>query len=150
GSEGRVWVLGNERPAVLAVGGGAVETDEIRQALRERALTVHVAIDAADAWARVADSDRPLARDEQSFRALHARRTPLYAQAADAVAGDVEGVVLAAAGIVVEEGLLSRLDELVPGDGGEGIGDASALGLPPPPLEGPGPALGRGEEGRAP
>src|SRR5262249_8299081 len=149
GSEGRVWVLGNERPAVLAVGGGAVETDEIRQALRERALTVHVAIDAADAWARVADSDRPLARDEQSFRALHARRTPLYAQAADAVAGDVDGVVLAAAGIVVEEGLLSRLDELVTGDEVEVIGDAIALGLHRPPLKGPVHALRGGEEGKS-
>jgi shikimate kinase/3-dehydroquinate synthase len=148
-SETTVALLRNERPAVLALGGGAVETDEIRQALRRHALTVHVAVEAGDAWARVADSDRPLARDEQSFRALHARRTPLYAQAADAVAGDVDGVVLAAAGIVVEDGLLARLDELVQGDEIEAICDPIALGLHRPPLNGAVHALRGGEEGKS-
>ena len=80
--------LREDRPAVLALGGGAVETEEIRQALRRYALTVHVAVDAADAWARVADSDRPLARDEESFRALHARRQSLYAASAASAYND--------------------------------------------------------------
>jgi 3-dehydroquinate synthetase/shikimate kinase len=141
--------LRNDRPAVLALGGGAVETKEIREALGRYALTVHVAVDAADAWARVADSDRPLARDEESFRALHARRQPLYAQAADAAAGDVDGIVLAAAGIVVEEGLLARIDELVGGDEVEVIADAIALGLHRPPLNAPMHALRGGEEAKS-
>jgi shikimate kinase / 3-dehydroquinate synthase len=141
--------LRDNRPAVLALGGGAVETKEILEALRRYALTVHVAVDAADAWARVADSDRPLARDEESFRALHARRQPLYAQAADAAAGDVDGIVLAAAGIVVEEGLLARLDEVVTGDEVEVIADAIALGLHRPPLKAPMHALRGGEEAKS-
>ena len=148
-SEATVATLRNERPTVLALGGGAVETDEIREALREHALTVHVAVDAGDAWARVSDSDRPLARDEERFRALHARRQPLYAQAADAVAGDVDGVVLAAAGIVVEDGLLARLDELVPRGEVEVIADAIVLGLHRPPLEGAVYALRGGEEAKS-
>ena len=141
--------LRDDRPAVLALGGGAVETEEIRRALRQYALTVHVAVDAADAWARVADSDRPLARDEESFRALHARRLPLYAQAAEAVAGDVDGIVLAAAGILVEEGLLARLDELVTGDEVEVIADAIVLGLHRQPLNAPIHALRGREEAKS-
>jgi shikimate kinase/3-dehydroquinate synthase len=141
--------LREDRPAVLALGGGAVETEEIRQALRRYALTVHVAVDAADAWARVADSDRPLARDEESFRALHARRQPLYAEAADAAAGDVDGIVLAAAGILVEANLLARLDELVTGDEVEVIADAIVLGLHRPPLNAPLHALRGREEAKS-
>jgi shikimate kinase/3-dehydroquinate synthase len=148
-SETTVSVLRNDRPAVLALGGGAVETEDIRQALRRHALTVHVAVDAADAWARVADSDRPLARDEESFRALYARRQPLYAQAADAAAGNVDGIVLAAAGIVVEDGLLARLDEVVTGDEVEVIADAIVLGLHRPPLNAPMHALRGGEEAKS-
>ncbi|HSC49980.1 MAG TPA: bifunctional shikimate kinase/3-dehydroquinate synthase [Gaiellaceae bacterium] len=148
-SQATVSVLRNARPAVLALGGGAVETDEIRQALRRFALTVHVAVDAADAWARVADSDRPLARDEARFLALHARRQPLYAEAADAIVRDVDGIVLAAAGILVEEGLLARLDELVPGDDVEVIADAIVLGLHRPALNAPVHALRGGEEAKS-
>jgi shikimate kinase/3-dehydroquinate synthase len=148
-SQTTVSVLRNERPAVLALGGGAVETDEIRQALRRQALTVHVAVDAAEAWARVADSDRPLARDEASFLALHARRQPLYAEAADAIVRDVDGIVLAAAGIVVQDGLLARLDDLVGGDEVEVIADAVVLGLHRPPLNAPVHALRGGEEAKS-
>ena len=148
-SETTVAVLRNERPAVLALGGGAVETEEVRRALRRYALTVHVAVDAADAWARVADSDRPLARDEGSFLALHARRQPLYAQAADAIVRDVDGIVLAAAGILVEEGLLARLDELVGNEEVEVIADAIVLGLHRPALNAPMHALRGREEAKS-
>ena len=148
-SDTTVSALRNERPAVLALGGGAVETEEIRQALRRYALTVHVAVDAADAWARVADSDRPLARDEASFLALHARRQPLYAEAADAIVRDVDGIVLAAAGILVEEGLLARIEELVIGDEVEVIADAIVLGLHRPSLNAPMHALRGGEEAKS-
>jgi shikimate kinase/3-dehydroquinate synthase len=148
-SQTTVSVLRNERPAVLALGGGAVETDEIRQALRRNALTVHVAVDAAEAWARVADSDRPLARDEASFLALHARRQPLYAEAADEIVRDVDGIVLASAGIVVQDGLLTRLDDLVGGDEVEVIADAIVLGLHRPPLNAPVHALRGGEEAKS-
>jgi shikimate kinase/3-dehydroquinate synthase len=141
--------LRHDRPAVLALGGGAVETDPIRAALREHALTVLVDVDPATAWTRVAGSNRPLARDEEGFRALFERRQPLYADVADAVAGDVDAVVLAAAGIAVEEGLLARLDELVPPGEVEVIADAVVLGLHKQPLEGAVNALRGGEEGKS-
>jgi shikimate kinase / 3-dehydroquinate synthase len=104
-------------PAVIALGGGAVGTDQIRSALRERAVTILVEIDAEEAWRRVGGSDRPLAQDEAAFRTLYEERQPLYEDAADAHARDVEGAVLAAGGVHVEVGALEQLGELVPGVG---------------------------------
>ncbi len=103
-------------PAVIALGGGAVGTDQIRSALRERAMTILVEIDAEEAWRRVRGSDRPLAQDEAAFRTLYDERQPLYDDAADAHTRDVEGAVLAAGGVHVEVGALEHLGELVPGD----------------------------------
>jgi shikimate kinase/3-dehydroquinate synthase len=102
---------------VLSLGGGAVESERTRRALRDRAFTVLVDVDVDDAWERVKRSDRPLARDRDQFRALYERREPIYAGVADAVASDADGVVLEAAGVVVEAGALARLGQLVPGDG---------------------------------
>ena len=104
-------------PAVIALGGGAVKTPEVRSTLRERALTVLVDVDVDVAWSRAKDTDRPLAQDEQLFRRLYDERRPLYSDVADAVADDADGVVLAAGGIRYELGGLERLGELVPGDG---------------------------------
>src|SRR5205823_10359408 len=81
-AEATIAALHNERPAVLALGGGAVETPKIRRALKEHALTVHVEVDPDTAWGRTSGSNRPLARDERSFRALHERRQPLYQEVA--------------------------------------------------------------------
>jgi shikimate kinase/3-dehydroquinate synthase len=147
-AEAALETLRNERPAVVALGGGAVETDAIRRALRETALTVHIDVDPSTAWTRVGGGDRPLAQDEASFRGLHERRSPLYAKAADAVARDVDGIVLAAAGIGAEEGLLARLPELVEGEL-EVLADATVLGLYGAPLEGPVHALRGGEEAKS-
>jgi len=112
-----VSALRDPQPAVLALGGGAVTQKPVRAALRERALTVLLDVDAETAWARVERSDRPLARDRAAFLALHDQRAPLYREVADAVAADVDDVVLAAAGVHVEVGALQRLATLVPGDG---------------------------------
>jgi shikimate kinase / 3-dehydroquinate synthase len=141
--------LRHERPAVLALGGGAVETPSIRRALRDHALTVLVDVDPAVAWTRAGGQDRPLAQDEGRFHELFARRQPLYAEAADAVAGDVDGIVLAAGGIEVGSGLLARLPELVPEGELEVIADATVLGLHRPPLEAPVHALRGGEEAKS-
>ena len=73
-------------PAVIALGGGAVKTPEVRGALVEHALTVLVEIEVDTAWERVRGSDRPLAQDEAEFRKLYEERRPLYRRAADAVA----------------------------------------------------------------
>jgi shikimate kinase/3-dehydroquinate synthase len=148
-AEATLSALCNERPAVLALGGGAVETPSIRRALKENALTVLVDVDAQTAWTRIGGSARPLARDEESFHALFGRRRPLYAETADAIAVDVDGIVLEAAGIVVEEGSLGRLPELVPDGEVEVVADATVLGLHRPSLEAPVHALRGGEEAKS-
>jgi shikimate kinase / 3-dehydroquinate synthase len=109
--------LRRRRPAVVALGGGAVTSRQIRQALAEHALTVLLEVEPDVAWERVRRSQRPLARDPERFRALHEERAVLYEEVADARATDADGVVLAAAGVQVEGGALERLGELVPGSG---------------------------------
>jgi shikimate kinase / 3-dehydroquinate synthase len=116
--------------AVIALGGGAIKTPTVRTALRERALTVLVDVEVDAAWRRVKGGDRPLAADERQFRALYEERRPLYREVADAVASDVDGIVLAAAGIHHELGALDRLGELVPGDGPVAlVADATVMGI---------------------
>ena len=147
--EATLQALLNERPAVLALGGGAVETPAIRKTLKERALTVLVEVDPETAWTRVGGGARPLAKDEAAFHALFGRRKPIYLEAADAVARDTDDIVLAAAGILVERGSLGRMQELVPAGEVEVIADAVALGLHRPPLEGPVHALRGGEDAKS-
>ena len=108
--------LGATTPAVIALGGGAVGTDQIRKALRDRALTVLVEIDAEEAWRRVA-GERPLAQDEAAFRTLYDQRQPLYDDAADARTADLEGAVLAAGGVHVEPGRAGAARRARPGRG---------------------------------
>ncbi len=117
-------------PSVVSLGGGAVKTAEVRAALAEHALTVLVEIDVDAAWERVRGSDRPLAQDEGDFRRLYEERQPLYREAADAVANDADGVILAAAGIRHELGALERLGELVPGTGPVAlVTDSTVMGI---------------------
>jgi shikimate kinase/3-dehydroquinate synthase len=105
-----------EEAVILALGGGAVESPRVRDAL-EDTLTIWLDVDVDTCWERVRASDRPLAQDEAEFRRLYAERRSLYAEVADVVARDVDDVALAAAGAVVERAALQRLGELVPGDG---------------------------------
>ena len=96
------------------------------------AFTVLLDADVDTAWERVRGTDRPLAQDEAVFRHLYDERLPLYRNVADAVvkSGDVDGVILAAAGVHHEPQSLDRLGELVPGDGPVAIvGDETVLGL---------------------
>jgi shikimate kinase/3-dehydroquinate synthase len=88
--------------AVVALGGGAVLSPLSRERLRTRAFTVHLDVDVATAWERVRGSDRPLAQREDEFRRLYESRQGAYAEAADAVATDEEGVLLAALRVAVE------------------------------------------------
>ncbi|MDX6504115.1 MAG: shikimate kinase / 3-dehydroquinate synthase, partial [Gaiellaceae bacterium] len=104
-------------PSVVALGGGAVTSTEVRDTLVERAFTLLLDVDVETCWRRVVGSDRPLAQDETRFRALYEERRELYDAAADARARSVEDALLAAAGIQVEAGALERLGELVPGTG---------------------------------
>jgi 3-dehydroquinate synthetase len=123
-------LLRRAKPAVVALGGGAVTSAGIRKALREHALTVHVEVDAGVAWKRVGGGDRPLAQDETSFRALYDEREPLYRGVADATARDADDVVLAAAGIRIGHGLLELLGDHVPGEGALAlVADAHVAGI---------------------
>jgi shikimate kinase / 3-dehydroquinate synthase len=99
-------------PAVVAVGGGAVENDRSRRRLRD-AFVVLVDVDWETAWERTRGSDRPLAQDESEFRRRFELRQPLYDEVADARAHDANGVILAAAGVTVETGVLERLAAFV-------------------------------------
>jgi shikimate kinase/3-dehydroquinate synthase len=110
--------LESREPAVLDLGGGAVKSPSVREGLAKGAFTIYLDVDADTAWKRVAGTDRPLAQNEDQFRSLHAERQQLYRDSADAVvaSGDVEGALLAAAGVHHEAGALARLGELVPGE----------------------------------
>ena len=68
--EETVRALGLDTPHVLALGGGAVMSDPVREALRKRAVAILLEVDVATAWERARESLRPLARDEPHFRRL--------------------------------------------------------------------------------
>jgi shikimate kinase len=72
-----------QEPGVLALGGGAVESARTRDLLRRTADVVWLRASPAVAWARVKDSDRPLATDEARFARRLAAREPNYREAAD-------------------------------------------------------------------
>jgi shikimate kinase/3-dehydroquinate synthase len=73
----------------IALGGGSVLSPRVREALA-RHIVVWLQIDAAQAWQRIAGTDRPLARSEADVARLLEVRLPLYEKLADAVlpAGD--------------------------------------------------------------
>jgi shikimate kinase / 3-dehydroquinate synthase len=117
-------------PAVIAFGGGAVQTPSIRNELRERAFTVLLEVDAKTAWERSAGSARPLAQDESEFNALYERRREQYDEVADGHAHDLDDVVLAAGGVRVHPGAIELLDALTPGDGAVAlVSDAHVAGI---------------------
>jgi shikimate kinase/3-dehydroquinate synthase len=92
-------LLAEARPgSVLALGGGSVLSEQVREALRAH-LVVLLEIDAESAWERVRGKgiERPLARERERFRALHEARAPLYEELADAILpAVVRGVALRA------------------------------------------------------
>jgi shikimate kinase/3-dehydroquinate synthase len=103
--------------AVVELGGGALGSEAARIALAEHAFTILLETTPEEAWDRVSSGLRPLARDPQEFWALFDERAPLYERVADAHARDLEGAVLAAAGVHVWEGACDGLHGLVPGAG---------------------------------
>src|SRR5262245_23596501 len=122
--------LDRDEPAVLALGGGAVLSEQTRRKLREGAVTVLLEVDVEDAWRRSANSGRPLAATEDQFRALFAERRSLYEEAADRVAGDADDVVLAAGAIHAGLGSLELLGDVIPGTGRIAlVSDAHVAGI---------------------
>jgi len=66
-------------PRVLALGGGAVTVDDVRQALTRLPHVVWLDAPPDVLFARAsAGGSRPLARDAAGFEALYGRRAPLY------------------------------------------------------------------------
>jgi shikimate kinase/3-dehydroquinate synthase len=70
--------------AAIALGGGSVLSERVREAL-DRHIVVWLQIGAEEAWRRIAGSDRPLARSEEDVARLLAERLPLYERLADAI-----------------------------------------------------------------
>lgn len=115
--EEAVRALAGRELSVVELGGGAPTSERTRAALAEGAFTLLVETTPDEAWARVSGSDRPLAVEEEAFEALYRERQALYDQVADGRARDVEGAVLAAAGVHLSSGALDDLAALVPGVG---------------------------------
>jgi shikimate kinase / 3-dehydroquinate synthase len=70
--------------SVVALGGGAIEIEPVRRALRQH-LPVWCDVDEATAWERAQGSGRPLAVDREEFSRRFADRRPLYEEAARAI-----------------------------------------------------------------
>jgi shikimate kinase / 3-dehydroquinate synthase len=68
----------------IALGGGSVLSERIRDAL-DRHVVVWLQIDAEEAWQRIEDTGRPLARSAADIAELLEARLPLYEKLADAV-----------------------------------------------------------------
>ncbi len=77
-------LLQAREPEVLALGGGAIGSERVREALTGH-VVVWIDVDRETAWGRVSGTGRPLARDRARFERLHGEREPLYAALADVV-----------------------------------------------------------------
>ncbi len=80
----------------VALGGGAVLSERVREALRAHTVVL-LEVSHATAWQRAQHSGRPLAHDRDAFEALWASRQAVYADVADAfiAEGDRQAVVRA-------------------------------------------------------
>jgi len=86
-------LLENADGGAIALGGGSVLSERVREALG-RHIVVLLEIDAATAWKRIEGTERPLATSEADVERLLAERLPLYEELADAIVPMAdEGVV---------------------------------------------------------
>jgi shikimate kinase / 3-dehydroquinate synthase len=69
---------------VVALGGGALQREPVRQKLVDH-VCVYLEVDAGDAWLRSAGPERPLAGDRDRFMRLHTERVGLYESVARAI-----------------------------------------------------------------
>ena len=79
-----VELLAGEDAGVVALGGGAVGSERVREALAGHTV-VHLEVEPDEAWRRASGKGRPLARDRVRFEQLHGDRASLYDSVADAV-----------------------------------------------------------------
>jgi 3-dehydroquinate synthetase/shikimate kinase len=110
-------VLMRRPPVVVELGGGALGSESTRAALAEHAFALLLETTPDEAWERVAGGDRPLAQDRPRFDSLFDERAPVYDDVADGRARDLDGALLAAAGVRVESGAVAALGDVVPGSG---------------------------------
>ncbi len=75
---------GPRPPRVLALGGGAVRSAAVREALADQ-LVVWIDVDSETSWRRCQGSGRPLACDRSQFERLYTEREPVYDGLADVV-----------------------------------------------------------------
>jgi shikimate kinase / 3-dehydroquinate synthase len=84
-----------ERPdaRVVALGGGALASERVRDALAAHTV-VHLEVEPEEAWRRASNHGRPLARDPARFARLHSDRAALYESVADVIvpSGQREGI----------------------------------------------------------
>lgn len=77
--------LATEEHLVLALGGGAIETEAVRNLLlrNRQTLLVHLEVELATTLARCqgTEADRPILADSINLTARYERRLPLYRQA---------------------------------------------------------------------
>jgi shikimate kinase/3-dehydroquinate synthase len=86
-------LLAREDAAVVALGGGALGSERVREALGGHTV-VHLEVEPEEAWRRASGRGRPLARDRGRFEQLHSDRAALYESVADAIVppGERDGV----------------------------------------------------------
>jgi shikimate kinase / 3-dehydroquinate synthase len=138
--------LDSAPPAVISLGGGAMVSKQTAAKLREQAFTVLVEVDVEEAWRRARRAERrPLAETESQFRRLYEQRRPLYDAAAEGRAEDADGIVLAAAGLLVQPGSYAQLRDLAP-QPAEVIVDERVWELHPPLVDTPFHAIPAGEQ----
>jgi shikimate kinase/3-dehydroquinate synthase len=77
-------LLENADGGAIALGGGSVLSERVREALG-RHTVVLLEIDAAEAWKRIEGTERPLATSEADVERLLAERLPLYEELGDAI-----------------------------------------------------------------
>ena len=85
--EERLAIEALDQGGLVALGGGAVASERVRDALG-RSFTVWCRITEEGAWARCEGTERPLAKDREEFRRRFEERQPLYESVARAVLTD--------------------------------------------------------------
>jgi shikimate kinase / 3-dehydroquinate synthase len=86
-------LLGRPEALVIALGGGALGSERVRDALAGHTV-VHLEVEPSDAWRRASNHGRPLARDPDRFAQLHRDRSAVYESVASAMIppGEREGI----------------------------------------------------------
>ena len=77
-------LLSNPDRSVLALGGGAIASQAVRDALAEQ-LVIWLDVDVETAWERCQGTGRPLAQDRISFERRYREREPIYCALADVI-----------------------------------------------------------------